>query len=82
MATEPEIDEIYDAVEALMDEGCFGFLNEHLFHLTPMVWRMDIDILLAYATATLVEKNKLPAREGFLNQCRKMHPGRKLWDGL
>ena len=82
MATDKEIDEIYDAVDILMSNGCFGFLNEHLSHLVPMAWRMDLDILLAYVTATLPAKSQLASRARFLNKCMELHPTKKLWKGL
>jgi hypothetical protein len=77
-----EIDEVYNAIDALMREGCWKFLNELFVTWEQRVWRMDIDILLAYATASFPGKSNIPARKMFMDKCLRVYPDKDLWKGL
>lgn len=80
--SDKDIDEIYDALDVLMTAKCWGFLNSLFIGLTPSAWRTDLDILLAYATASLPAKSKINSRKMFMEQCKKLHPDPELWKGL
>ena len=80
--SDKELDEVYDAVDALMLAGCWNILNEIFLSLESKAWRISIDLLLAYATASLPAKNKIPSREPFINRCMQLYPDKKLWKGL
>lgn len=75
-------DEVYIAIDILMESNCWEFLNECFSNLDLKVWRTDIDTLLAYATASLPGKSKIPSRVGFINTCKRFHPDVTLWVGL
>lgn len=77
-----ELDELYDAIDVLMKNNCWSFLDGVLEDFIPRIWRTDIDILLGYLTATLPYKSKIPARVKFLDYCRKIHYYPELWKGL
>lgn len=80
--TDKELDEIYDAVDLLMTAEAWISL-EHIFAaLIPVVAKIDLDILLTYATASLPGKSKLPMRAIFIDKCRSVHPDPTLWIGL
>ena len=80
--TDKQIDEIYDAMDALMKAQCWKFLNDFFTDLCPRVWRTDIDILLSYATSTLPAKSKIPSRDKFIKTCKHLFPDVELWKGL
>ncbi len=80
--TDEQIDEIYTAIDTLMANGCWNFLNECFANLELKVWRTDLDILLSYATASLPGKSKIPARQHFIKTCKVRHPDIELWKGL
>ena len=82
MTTDVELDEVYAAMDALMLAGCWVFLDEYLHGMVMRTWRTDVDILLAIATATLPGKSKLPARVIFLDNAKRLFPGKELWKGL
>lgn len=77
-----QLDEVYCAIDALMWNGCWDYLNNNLLDLTMKAWRVQVDILLAYATATFPAKSKLSARAPFLEKCRSLYPKEELWEGL
>ena len=79
---EIKLDELYDAVDCLLKDGHWNFINEYLSDLTVRIWRTDVNILLGWATSTLPAKSKLPARKYFLEQCKGMYSKKGLWDGL
>lgn len=81
-STDKQLDELYDAMDALMREGCFGFINDYIRDLIPKIWRTDLIILVGYATATLCCKSKLPARKAFMDKCMELYPDKELWKGL
>lgn len=80
--SEKGLDEIYNAIDALMKNECWNFLNELFIYWEMRVWRTDLDILLAYAIASCAGKSKLPARKHFMNTCMRIHTDSKLWKGL
>ena len=80
-----ELDVIYYAIDLLMKNGQWEFLDGVIHDLIIKVWRMDIDILMGYATVTLPGKSKLPSRKVFMEQCIRLHSDPKepdLWKGL
>lgn len=77
-----QLDEIYCAVDSLMRNGCWEYLGTNLIDITHKAWRIDVDILICYATATFPAKSKLPARKQFMEKCRSLHPDEELWEGL
>jgi hypothetical protein len=80
--SDKKLDEIYGVVDVLMCEGHWGFLDEFLENLIVRAWRTDIDELLAYATATLPGKSKIPSRAAFVSHCKRLFPEKGLWQGL
>ncbi len=80
--TDADIDEIYNAMDALMKANCFSFINNYLGELVKSTWKMPLDILLAYATVTLPYKSLLPTRKKFIENCMRLHSDSKLWKGL
>jgi len=77
-----QLDEIYDAIDALMTIGAWEFLDDLFVYWDSKVWRTDLDILLALATASLPAKSKLPFRERFMETCLNFYPDPELWKGL
>ena len=77
-----EIDKIHNAIDVLMRNDCWDFIDDILYDFTPRLWRTDIDILLSYATATFPGKSKLPSRKEFMRLCTSLHSDPKLWSGL
>ena len=77
-----EIDEIYDAIDALSKSKCWIFLNEYFENLVIRSWRIEIDKLLAYATASFPAKSKIPKRKSFISNCKRLHPDEALWKDL
>lgn len=80
--TDYELDVIYNAFDALMNAKCWDFIDEYLHNLCMRGWRTDLDYLVAYATATLPAKSKLPHRKMFMDTCKHLHPNLELWKGL
>jgi len=76
-----ELDEIYTAIDSLMRAGCWNFLHEHFKALEQQTWRLDVDVLLTYATVSLPGKKKIPSRERFIKSCKMRHPDVD-WKGL
>lgn len=83
--TTKEIDAIYDAADMLMKEGHFFLIDDLLEYYGLGAWRLDIDLLMSWATVTLPAKNKLKRRGFFMEKCLKFHSDPKepdLWKGL
>ena len=80
--TYQRIDNIYDAIDALLNSKCWSFIDDILFELIPKVWRMDVDSLLAYLISTHPAKSKLVSRQRLLDKCKEIHPDPDLWKGL
>jgi hypothetical protein len=76
------VDEIHDAIDALLKAECWNFVDEILHNLTQRAWRTPLDELVTYATATLPAKSKLPGRERFMVTCKHLHPKDDIWKGL
>lgn len=80
--SDKDLDDIYEAIDALLRAGSFKFLDELIRDWEARAWRTDVDILLAYATATLPAKSKLPSRKSFMVRCLQLHSDAELWKGL
>lgn len=80
--TDKKLDEIYDAIDALMRVGAWNFLDELFISWEMKIWRTPVDILVAYATVSFPAKSKLPHRKFFMDSCFRFHPEPKLWKGL
>jgi len=76
-----KLDEVYDTVDILSKKGYWSILDTMLLDLAFRVWRVDIDILMGYLTATLPVKDKIPAREYLLSECKRMRR-ETFWDGI
>jgi hypothetical protein len=76
------IDEIHDAIDALLKVECWNFVDELLLNLAQRAWRTELDELVTYATSTLPAKSKLPSRERFMITCKHLHPKNDIWKGL
>lgn len=79
---EKELNEIHIAVDLLMKNDCWGLLDDLLDNLMIRAWRTDIYQLLAYATATLPGKDKLPSRTSYVGHCKRLFPKKGIWEGL
>lgn len=80
--SDKDLDDIYEAIDALLRAGSFKFLDELLRDWEARAWRTPLDILLAYATATFPAKSKLPSRKMFMDRCLRLYSSKKLWKGL
>jgi hypothetical protein len=80
--TNSQLDALYDAIDCLLKNGSFEFLDDVIKDKLPQIWRMDLDILLGWATVTLPAKSKLPSRKLFIETGKRYHPNKKLWKGL
>ncbi len=77
-----KINKIHKEIKVLIKEECWWFIDEFLFNFKQQIWRTDINELVAYATATLPAKEKLPSRSEFMRLCMTFFPNKKLWKGL
>ena len=59
--TDKDLDEVYKAVDALMRAGTWMFLDALIAYWESVAWRTPVDLLVAYATATLPAKSKFTA---------------------
>lgn len=80
--TEKELDELYDTAYLLMRTGRWSLIDDLLEFYAGAAWRMDIDLLLGWATVTNVARSKLKNRKRFLGQCMRFHNREGLWKGL
>lgn len=80
--SDKEIDDLYDSIELLMVNNKWLLLNDLMLIWSQRAWRMNINILLSIATATLSCKSKLSSRKNFIETCKLHHPDDKLWKGL
>jgi hypothetical protein len=69
-----KIDIIYDAMGALIKAECWEYLSARFSELTLQAWRLDFDILTAYATITLPVKSKISNRKMFMDKCKELYP--------
>ena len=74
-------DEIYISIGVLIKNNCWKFLTEYFFTLRLRVWRTNIDMLRAYATASLPAKSKIVSRQLFMDTCKQLYPSED-WSGL
>jgi len=80
--SDKQLDEIYDSIDALLRLGAWNFLDELLLYWGSAAWRIEVDMLLAYATCTFPAKSNLPSRKFFMEACFRFHPDKELWKGL
>lgn len=80
--TDKELDEVYDNAELLIVRGRWSLIDDILEYYGNCAWRMDIDLLLAWATATNMYRAKLKNRKVFLARCMEFHKDPDLWVGL
>ena len=80
--SDEKLDEIYRSIDVLMIEGSWNFLNELFFLWAASAWKTDLDVLLAYATASFPAKSKILSRKYFMECCMSRYPDEKLWKGL
>ena len=77
-----QLDDLYDAIDVLMKHGHWQFLDDVLLDVAGKSWRMDLDIILGWVTATFPAKSKLKNRENLILQGKRFHPDPELWKGL
>lgn len=80
--TDKELDELYDTADLLMKKGRWSLIDDLLEYYAGAAWRMDVDMLLGWATVTLPAKSKLSKRVQFIDSCIKFHNEPDLWKGL
>ena len=80
--TDKELDELYDTADLLMKKGRWSLIDDLLEYYAGAAWRMDVDMLLGWATVTLPAKSKLSKRVQFIDSCIKCHNEPDLWKGL
>lgn len=73
------VDGIYDMFDRWFHADCFDVADDMIAGCD--VDRTPIDMLLAYLTATLCAKSKLPSRAAFVERCRDVL-GDELLEGL
>ena len=70
---------IYTGVDLLMQEGHFEFLNS-ILNEEPAIY--NVDLALAWITATLPAKDKLPYRRMYIKVFRETYEDREDVDAL
>jgi hypothetical protein len=80
--TDKQLDDVYDTLDYLMTKGQWTILEDLFIYWGQTAWRTELDLLLAYATASLPAKTKIVNRPAFIKQCMKFHPDPELWKGL
>lgn len=80
--TDKELDELYEIADLLMKKGRWSLIDDLLEYYANTAWRMDLDMLLGWATATNVCRSKLKNRKRFLEACMNFHHDPELWKGL
>ena len=80
--TDKELDELYDTADLLMRNGRWSLIDDLLEYYANAAWRMDVDLLLGWATNTLACKSKLKNRARFMEACMNFHKDPELWKGL
>lgn len=80
--TDKELDELYETADLLMKKGRWSLIDDLLEYYANAAWRMDLDLLLGWATVTLPAKSKLSKRAQFIESCIKFHNEPNLWKGL
>lgn len=84
MATDKELDTIYEEMDILVHNECYYTLDLLFEQLAISAWRRDINVLLAYATISYPIKHKLKNRERFIATAKHHFPGKNndIWIGL
>lgn len=83
--TDKELDEIYDTAFLLIEHERWSLIDDLLGFYANAAWRMDVDMLLGWATVTnpIGCRAKLKNRNMFIQQCIKFHTEEPdLWKGL
>lgn len=80
--TDADLDELHEAIDALLRVGAFKFLDSLLVNWELTAWRTPVDLLVGYAVATYPAKSKLPSRKAFMDRCKQLHAEPELWKGL
>lgn len=74
MATDEQIDFVYSEVEGLLQAGDFQILDDFLKWYATGEMSTDEDRYLAFLTASLPAKSKLPSRPAFFKMCQGIFP--------
>ena len=77
-----KIDCIYDNVDYLMRSAEWKILNSLSSAWESNAHNIDLNLLLAFATASLPGKSNIPARAEFIEKCKELYPKPELWKGL
>ena len=80
--TDKELDELYDTGCLLVARERWSLIDDLLEYYANAAWRIDIDMLLAWAIITNWCRPKLKNRERFIESCIKFHSEVGLWKGL
>lgn len=82
IVSDTEIDVIYNYVNDMITKNEWHDLSMLFWNFLPQINEMPLDIILAYATASLPGKNRIKYRRRFLDLCEEMYPDNELWRGL
>lgn len=77
-----QMDDIFDGINALMENSCWGFLDYIIGDLCIRAWNVDITLLMAILTSTLPAKNNIPRRKELLEIAKQINIDQKMWEGL
>jgi hypothetical protein len=80
--TAKELDDIYDTGCLLVERERWSLIDDLLEFYTNAAWRIDVDLLLAWAIITHWCRSNLKNRERFISECIKFHSEVSLWKGL
>lgn len=80
--SDKDLDNIYDYVNDMMCKNEWHDLGRMFLMLIGAVNAMQLDIMLAYATASLSGGRRIRHRRRFINLCKRRFPGKELWKGL
>jgi hypothetical protein len=80
--TAKELDDIYDTGCLLVERERWSLIDDLLEFYTNAAWRIDVDLLLAWAIITHWCRPNLKNRERFISECIKFHSEVSLWKGL
>ena len=70
MASQRELDQVYDRLDAMLRVGQFEDFDRLLYHTDP--WAEDVDVVLTHLTVSLPARTKLPSRPSFCHRVRTM----------
>ena len=82
LSTDNVLDILYNYIDDLMRKGKWGQLNCEIRSISDNIEKIDLDILLGVATASLSGRGKIACREDFIQKCYKQYPEKELWTGL